>query len=236
MEVIPVIDLKHGRVVHARRGERERYQPLRSTLAPGADPVEIAAALLRLHPFCTLYLADLDAIQRTGDNRGAIAAIRVAVPQVELWVDAGIADLAAYRTWQAQDLGRSVIGTECRPEAALIAALRGAGGDPSPVLSLDYGAHGPLGPAELFGHPSAWPDDVIVMTLARIGARDGPDLRTLCAIIGQAGTRRIFAAGGVRGPSDLTRLREIGAVGALVASSLHDGRLTAAELTRIAAV
>ena len=90
MQIIPVIDLQGGHVVHARRGERAAYAPIRSSLAAGADPVDIAAALLRLHPFDTLYLADIDAIQRQGDNTAAIAAIRTACPGVELWVDTGI--------------------------------------------------------------------------------------------------------------------------------------------------
>ena len=35
MRVIPVIDLKSGAAVHAVRGERERYRPLRSRLVAG---------------------------------------------------------------------------------------------------------------------------------------------------------------------------------------------------------
>ncbi len=235
VQIIPVIDLKGGCAVHARQGERATYRPLRSSLAIGADPVEIAAALLRLHAFDTLYLADIDAIQRQGHNTAAIASIHVAFPGVELWVDNGITDLCDFRAWQTAGIGRAVIGTECVADPALIAELRASRSGPPPVLSLDFGARGdPLGSIDALARPSTWPDDVIVMTLARVGAGVGPDTNRIAAILAHAAGRRIYAAGGVRHAEDLHALRRLGVAGALVASSLHDGRLTAATLAPIA--
>ena len=43
--MIPVIDLKSGAAVHAVRGQRERYRPLRSKLVAVAYPVRIYLAL-----------------------------------------------------------------------------------------------------------------------------------------------------------------------------------------------
>jgi phosphoribosylformimino-5-aminoimidazole carboxamide ribotide isomerase len=40
----------------------------------------------------------------------------------------------------------------------------------------------------------------------------------------------LYAAGGLRGASDLVRLKQAGKWGVLVASALHDGRLTGADL------
>jgi len=235
VQIIPVIDLKGGCAVHARRGERAAYPPLRSSLVIGADPVEIAAALLRLHAFATLYLADIDAIQRQGRNKAAIASIRTAFPGVELWIDTGIADRRDFLAWQSAGIGRAVIGTESVADPALITELRTSRSGPPPVLSLDFGARGdPLGLIDVLAQPSAWPNDVIVMTLARVGAGVGPDTNRIAAILADAAGRRIYAAGGVRHAADLRALRRLGVAGALVASSLHDGRLTAADLASIA--
>ena len=46
MRLIPVIDLMRGQAVRAVRGERSTYQPLRSRLCVGAEPVAVARAML----------------------------------------------------------------------------------------------------------------------------------------------------------------------------------------------
>lgn len=234
VQIIPVIDLQGGWAVHARRGARAAYQPIRSSLTTWSSPVEIAAALLRLHPFESLYIADLDAIQGLGTNLPFIAAIHDAFPAVELWIDAGVADLRSWAEWKARSLGRIVIGTESKPEAALIGALRAKNAGPQPLLSLDFSASGLQDPADVFAQPTLWPDDVIVMTLARVGSGTGPDLYALAAVLARAGNRRVYAAGGIRDAVDLKSVRRLGAAGALIASALHDESLTSGDLSRIA--
>src|ERR1700731_3466490 len=44
----------------------------------------------------------------------------------------------------------------------------------------------------------------------------------------------LYAVGGLRGASDLVRLKQAGIRGFLVASALHDGRLTGADFTAAA--
>ena len=229
MILIPVIDLKAGEVVHARLGQRGDYRPVRSSLVDGHDPRDVVAAFLRLHPFTTVYIADLDSIADRGDNHGAIAAVRSRFPALELWTDAGLATPAAAAGWQARGLGRPVIGAESLPAAeAWNAILEETTGEI--VLSLDFQGDRFLGPPRLLADAGSWPRDVIVMTLGRVGSAAGPDLEKIRAIARRAGGRRVFAAGGVRGVDDLERLAEAGAGGALLASALHDGRLSAEDI------
>ena len=71
----PVIDLKGGHVVRAFRGERASYAPIVTPLAASSAPQEVVAGFLRLHDFDTIYVADLDAIERRGDHaRGDLRA------------------------------------------------------------------------------------------------------------------------------------------------------------------
>ena len=81
------------------------------------------------------------------------------------------------------------------------------------------------GPSELLAEPGLWPEFVIAMTLARVGSGAGPDIDRLAALRAAAPGRKIFAAGGVRDFSDIESLALAGIRGALVATSLHDGRL-----------
>src|SRR5215471_20002462 len=76
MEIIPVIDLKGDTVVHARMGRRDDYRPIRTPLSATSDPVDVTRGLLSIHPFTTLYVADLDAIERRDDNRPALDRLK----------------------------------------------------------------------------------------------------------------------------------------------------------------
>lgn len=226
MDVIPVIDLMDGEVVHARRGERVGYRPIRSSLVGGSGPLAVAGALMELAPFKKLYVADLDAICGRGGHGLTIAALVAAYPQTEIWVDRGESGAELPFEREAGE-GVSVIGTESFEDARTLGhALTVSRG----VLSLDHNADGPVGSREVHDDPALWPDRVIVMTLARVGADAGPDFDRLADVLARAGDRRVYAAGGVRGPEDLEALENLGVAGALVASALHDGRIAAAHL------
>jgi phosphoribosylformimino-5-aminoimidazole carboxamide ribotide isomerase len=228
--LIPVIDLMGGVVVHARAGERARYEPLRSRLADGSQAIDIVRGLLGLHPFDTLYIADLDAIQRRGDHFPLIERLRAQFPDLRLWVDAGFDGLDVARRFLDAALGEMVLGSESQHDLGLLEALRG---EHRLVLSLDFKGEQRLGPGALFERPELWPERVIIMTLARVGGATGPDLARLAALRSQAPGRRLFAAGGVRGKDDLEALVTTGASGVLLASALHDGRLTAGDLAAV---
>ena len=98
MDVIPVIDVRHGVAVHARQGQRDQYKPLETPLARGSDPVAVARGFLSLFPFRTIYVADLDGIEGRGRHEGLAARLTARLPGVEFWIDGGIStDAAAAR-------------------------------------------------------------------------------------------------------------------------------------------
>ena len=230
MDVIPVIDLKAGQVVHARRGERDRYAPIATPLTRSSDPVDVARGLLAIHAFPALYVADLDALMGTGDNRVALTRLKAAFPHLTLWVDSGIAELEAAAAWLDGGQNRLVIASEAQRDTALARRLAH---HPRAILSLDFRDATFLGPPELLEDSSCWPAAVIVMTLARVGSGAGPDMPRVAAIRDAASTRQVYAAGGVRDRADLVALQRAGIAGALVASCLHDGRLSGPEIATL---
>jgi len=232
MHVIPVIDLKSGCAVHARMGRRDRYRPIETPLCRGSAPGDVVDGLLRLAPFPSLYVADLDAIERRGDHATALRSLATAHPGLELWVDRGVAGLAEARGWLDANQATLVLGSESLDGTATLQALRH---EPRVVLSLDFRGDGFAGPAGLLDAVAAWPERVVVMTLARVGASEGPDLDRVAAIVAVAGARRVYAAGGVRNAGDLAALRRCGAAGALVATALHTGAITREKIVSGAA-
>ncbi len=227
MEIIPVLDLMGGSVVRARMGQRDQYRPIETPLAPTSTPVDVARGLMRLHPFRTLYVADLDAIGGGNGNDAVLQALRQAFAGVTLWVDNGIADVARAKAWLGRDLGCLVLGSETQRDVSLVAGLTE---EPRAILSLDFRGSDFQGPRDLLADPACWPSRVIVMTLARVGSGAGPDLDRLAAIRVAAPERAVYAAGGVRDAGDLAALAHLGIAGALVATALHDGRLAAREV------
>lgn len=230
MEIIPVLDLKQGVVVHARMGRRDQYRPIETPLAATSSPVDVTRGLLAIHPFKTFYIADLDAIEHTGDNDAAFALLQTEFPDLIFWVDNGVADLARARSWLAAGLGNLVLGSESQSDCSL---LRSVSQDGRIILSLDYRGDAFLGPAALVSDPASWPSRIIAMMLARVGSASGPDLERLAAIRASVPNKLVYAAGGVRDAADLAALGRAGIAGALVATCLHNGRLTGAQLARL---
>ena len=224
MEIIPVIDLMHGHVVHARLGLRQLYSPIKSALCKSSAPSAIVEALLELYPFKRLYIADLDAIKGLGHHLDTIMQIRAHYPDLEIWLDAGIRNIEALSTWQSLNLTH-VIGSEnITTVSNFIAIGENLGG--KFVLSLDFNQNGFVGCPELESQTNYWPDKIIIMDLKQVGSEQGPAAQRLENIKKQAGNKQIFAAGGIRNNSDLEQLATLSISGALVATALHNGNLS----------
>ena len=242
MRVIPVIDLKGGVAVHAVRGERDRYQPLRSAIASDADPVEVARAVRDRLGLDELYVADLDAITGGGgrDNADTVAAL---AREARVMVDAGAATAKAVARVLALGVARVIVGTESLPGAGAFAALRAEAGDAPLVLSLDLRGGQVLSPdPELAGLTAvdaftrlaaSGVREAIVLDLLRVGSGEGPDVALIGELHGRFPDVPLLAGGGVRDAADLRALAAAGAAGALVATALHGGGIGAAELAAL---
>ena len=231
MEIIPAIDLMSGLVVRARHGERAAYRPIETPLSPSSAPLDVVAGLLSVHPFRALYVADLDAIEGRGSHGRTIESIAEKFPGISLWVDNGCSSAEAGADFlAAHPRAALVLGSESQRDCGTVSALHR---NPRVILSLDFRGEAFLGPPDLLEETAIWPARIIAMSLSRIGGGFGPDFDRLRQIGERAGPRSIYLAGGVRDASDLAAMERCGAAGVLVASALHDGRLSAADLTAV---
>ena len=233
-QLIPVIDLIRGQTVHAKHGQRSQYAPIASALNAGSAPHDVVAGLLKLYPFQLIYIADIDAIEDSDNNFDLIEALRDDFPQLTWWVDSGIRNVNARMLYQANI--RAVIGSESMQTLQDYRTVSYAY-QSRHVLSLDMRDSLALGAEELHHTGHFWSDDIIGMSLNTVGSNAGPDLTRLNALQ-QLNLRRktpanIYAAGGVRDVDDLLILKKMGIKGALVASALHNGSLSAEDLKKI---
>lgn len=232
MDVIPVIDLKAAQVVHAQRGDREAYRPVRSQICRSSEPLDVVAGMLAVFPFRMMYIADLDAIQGHGGNMAAIRSIRQAFPSLRLWVDSGLNHPLTCRDWLSRDLGDLVLGSEAQHDTTILGTFED-NEYRRVILSVDYKDGRFLGPLGLLDARPDWPDRIIVMTLSRVGSGDGPDLEILQHWRAVAPAKQIFAAGGVRCGEDLLELASCGVSGVLVATALHQQRIGPVEIAAV---
>lgn len=239
MEIVPVIDLKQGLVVRGIAGRREAYRPIVSRLTPDPGPASIANALRQAYGFSLAYVADLDAI---GGAEPDIAAYRaIAGAGMQLWIDAGVGDVATARQLLAHaeiagSIDALIIGLESLRARSQLALLVEEIGPSRLVFSLDlrdgkpithiakWEAADPLAIATEVAETGL--ERLIVLDLAAVGTGRGPATLALGTQLAERlpHLERI-SGGGVRSRDDLEKLAAAGYHRALVASALHDGGL-----------
>jgi phosphoribosylformimino-5-aminoimidazole carboxamide ribotide isomerase len=225
IKLIPVIDLKNGVVVHAKQGLREQYKPIKSVLTSKADIYSVLYGFLDLHAFDTFYIADLDAITGQGSHANLIQKILNDFPRITFLVDAGYQKAQIFPQNYLPVLGSECFSDDNFDELAEFKKKI--------VLSLDYGANGEmLGAKKLFTQPEFWSENVIIMTLSRVGNSSGVDLDLLRYFKKNHPQINFIAAGGVRNMNDVEQLKMAGIRRVLLASALHSGMITKADITK----
>jgi phosphoribosylformimino-5-aminoimidazole carboxamide ribotide isomerase len=229
MRVVGVIDLKDGTAVHAVRGERERYRPVHSVVTrDDGDPVSLARGFRGLG-LEELYVADLDAITGTGDNRATIAALAA---EARVMVDAGVTEPQQVRALLDLGADRVIAGTESlrEPDALPDGVVLSVDLRDGRLLSPDPGLRGlsALDAVTRLHRPGL--RELIVLDLARVGSGAGLDFELIRELHATFPDVELLAGGGVRDIADLHALRDAGAAGALVATALHTGVIGRREL------
>jgi len=237
LKVIPVIDVLNGIVVHGVRGKRSKYQPLQSNLCKSVKPLEVAKAFKALG-FDELYIADLDAI--TCGNVNFKVFKRIAIETgLKLMVDAGISSLETAEKLFDSEVSRVVIGTETLQSKSFVCEAVKSLGSGCIIVSLDLkdgevlvksgfkGSKDPMCLLREFKEMGV--SKVIVLDLARVGSSEGPDADFVKKVIEKIAID-VFVGGGVRDIKDLVELKELGVSGVLVATALHSGKISIANL------
>src|ERR1043165_3737030 len=243
--IVPVLDLMQGQVVRAVAGWRASYRPIESRLVGSADPVAVAQAFRSAFGFTELYLADLDAIQGNLPALPVYQSLREM--GFQLVIDAGL------RTAHDEILDqllesrcdRIIVGSETVAGPTEMRQIVERAGLERIAFSLDLQADRPIGGA------SRWPradapsiaelaisefgiHRLIVLDLASVGIGAGVSTVGLCRRLKSAHPDvHLSTGGGVRNIDDVNRLLDAGVDSVLVASALHDGGISLADVARL---
>ena len=238
LKIIPVLDILGGTTVHAVRGQRQQYKPLESRLCVSTRPLDVALTFKKLG-FTELYVADLDAI--LGIDQRLLAVRQIAEEsKMRLMVDAGISDLKRAKDVFRSGASKLVIGTETLASAEFVRDALCSFGRDRIIVSLDMTNNEVLGSLNGGAYPamailrdfcSMGLAQVIVLDLSRVGSGQGVNINFLKQLLGRLNLE-VFVGGGVRNLADLLELRELGLHGVLVATALHSGVVTLADLIK----
>ena len=222
--IIFVMDILNGRVVHAVKGERSKYKPIKgSMICDSSDPFEIISSV-KPHE---IYIADLDHIQDIGDNFEIIKKISA---KTKTMVDIGVKNMDDVIKC-AEIADTVIIGTETASfEVIETAAIQfpdriDVSIDMKNGFVLTKDKTMEVRPEDLVRRMNGIGiKDIIILDLGKVGTSAGIDEIFLKKIT-DLSTHNILVGGGIKDVKDIETLEKSGISGALAATAIHNGNI-----------
>ena len=253
--IIPALDLKDGVVVHGIRGEREKYQPIESVLSISSEFSPIVDGFVQQLGLREFYVADLDAIMSSmkKDHLNFVArknaeSVNTLEP-LSFMMDAGVYDVDGVGKVLEAGVDYVIIGTETLPSLAILQEIINRYSAERLVVSLDIKDTKIMSAALEISRltpPQALRElmelgiqHFILLELSKVGTGTGLNKRLIkdCLTVLDVQPHKtigsLILGGGVSGYEDLRWLAQAGVAGAIVATALHDGRLTREKLNQL---
>jgi len=239
-QLLPAIDLRGGKVVRLAEGDFARETVY------GDDAAEVARRFVAAGARW-IHVVDLDGA-RDGARRqtDAVARILKAVGErARCEVAGGLRDEGAVAAALDAGAARAVVGTAALRDPSFVERLIRRFGAERIAVALDVREGLAVGQGWLPG-ASGIPADEALAVLSERGARvfivtaierdgllTGPNLELLGRMV-EADRGDIVASAGVSSLADISAVRSIGCVGAVIGRALYEGRLDLAEAVRLA--
>lgn len=222
--IIFVLDILNGSVVHAVKGERSKYKPIKgSMICDSSDPFEIISSVKPRE----LYIADLDHIQDIGDNFEIIKKIS---GKTKTMVDIGVKNMDDVQKC-AEIADTVIIGTETASfEVIEYAAIQfpdriDVSIDMKNGYVLTKDTTMEVRPEDLVRRMNEIEiKDIIILDLGKVGTCAGID-EIFLNKIEKKSTHKILVGGGIKNLDDIEILEKSGINGALAATALHNGNI-----------
>lgn len=238
MRVIPVLDIKNGIVVHAQKGQREKYEPIKSVLVDTADPVRVVEAFRRKLGLSEIYIADLDAIEKKGNNYPLIQEIATQ-KGIKLMVDAGANNVEMVEQLLKLGVDKIIIGSETLAEIRQLTEILKTYANriifsidikDDKIITLCYELKTKQITEIIAELLSLGVKEFIYLPLSNVGTGQGLEVNHLKGLLPLKSQMKMIVGGGIKDNNNLLVLRKLGFDGALTATALHSGRITVGDL------
>ncbi len=237
-EIIPVLDILNSICVHAIKGKRSQYAPLKSYMFRTSDPNDIIETLHNKYTFNEFYIADLDAIMRNQLNSEIILML-LHKYDIKIMLDSGISteeDTNAILKLGIEDI---IIGLETLENLDVIESTLRVIGKEKIIVSIDMYLEKVITQINELKFNSI-PDivkkigdlgvyKIILLDLFRVGQKLG-GISPLYLDIRNQFNGEIYVGGGIKNLSDIQAYYDNQFSGVLIGTALYDGTINIQKL------
>lgn len=225
LEIIPVIDLMNSVAVSGKSGNRETYTPLQTIYASSSDPLEIALSL-KGEGAKEMYIADLDFIERNGNNN--IFKIKEVNSVLPVILDVGVDKLETFE-FLLEFAYKIIVATETLESIEELEKIFEKYPKERIIVSVDvknnelYAKNMDL---DLEGFKEVLrridPNEIILLDISSVGTEGGFNKPLLESF--KEFKDKIILGGGIT-PDEISQLDALGIRKALVGTALHKGQI-----------
>ena len=236
--IIPVLDIFNSMAVHAVKGERDKYKPLKSKILNTSKPLEIVKNLKHKFHFDEIYIADLDAIINKQPNQGLLLEI-LKLQDLKFMLDPGITDKNDLLFYSEYNLDKLILGLETITDFNVIEQGIEIMGCDRFSISIDMYQgkiisklkdlknQNPLKLVKRLNQLGI--KEIILLDLFRVGQKIG-GVPPLFMKFRDQFQGNILIGGGVKEYEDLEMMDNTNFSGVLIATALYDGSLNIEQL------
>jgi len=239
--IIPVIDILNSQAVHAIKGEREKYKPLKSVLINESAPTRIALKLKNEYLFNEFYIADLDAILQRKPNIRILSKI-LEISGVEIMLDPGIKTKKNVKKYINLNLKSLILGLETLKDLKVITECLKLFDTNKIIVSIDMYNEviqtniKKIKNQDILEIVRKIEDlgvvNIILLDLFKVGQKLG-GISTLYLKIRDIFNGEILVGGGIKDIHDIKEFKNNGFSGVLIGTALHDGSIKIEELRNL---
>ena len=220
MYVILAVDIVNGKAVKAFAGIRNNYKPLHIKEEDFSNPIKLIQSFQKKINLKKIYIADLDAIRKIGNNDSLIEKIVRTFPGLFFWIDAGFDYPKSVYIYHKNKIRKNlnnyelVLGTETLKNFNFrcFEIMKKC------KISIDFN-----------GKESFWlrklgrqklQMDIILMFVRQVGGR-GLDIRFIRKLKKMLSCHRLSLAGGVKTDKEILLLTKLGFYNVISSTFLH---------------
>ena len=241
--IIPVIDILNSGAVHAVKGLREHYKPLRTTLFNTTNPYKIIKNLKFRYGINEIYIADLDSIINKKPNFKLFQKISK-ISDLKIMIDPGITSMEDVRIFSGFEFNKLIFGLETLSNLGVISKSIKEIGSNKIAISIDmYNGKIVTNITELnnltiteivkkIEHLGVI--EIILLDLYRVGQKIG-DIPPLYLEIRKIFNHNLLIGGGIKDFNDIVKCAQSYFSGVLLGTALYDGTIKIENLKQFLA-